>query len=92
MATINAKTLDHVARTQFFRLNAHGALEALPFAHAVLDHDAVFFEPTPLPSLEGRSRTGRTTGQVVLDKNRPLPLVQPPARQHEHGVWFYAGV
>lgn len=93
LAVINAHTLDHVERTQFYRLAKHGALEVLPFAHTAIDHDAVYFEPQPLlPRADGTARTGSTVGQVVLDTNRALPLVQPPARQEEHGVWFYAGV
>ena len=92
MATVNAQTLDTVERIQYFRLVAPGVLEPLPFAETVVDHDLAFYEPQPiLPSGDGAARRGTVSGQVVLVKNRALP-VPSRAPRDAYGVWFYAGV
>lgn len=92
MAVVNAQTLDTVERTQYFRLAAPGVLELLPFTQTVVDHDLVFFEPQPiLPSATGAGRLGRPSAQVVLLKNRALPVASRPPRD-AFGVWLYAGV
>lgn len=95
MAVVNARTLDAVKRTLYYRENAAQVPVRLPFSIVTIDEDFQGWEPMSYLGLvneRGQRLSGSNAQSVVLTRNMRLPRPAGNDNPDKFGVWEYHGV